>query len=223
MAGTLYGLSLSQRVDLNSLPSVGWKLYVYLANTSTSVNTYSDNALSVLNPWPLVADGYGMMGQVWVADGSYRARGTNSSGSLTYFDMQNVLAIGGSTSSGGGGGGGTIDPSQIFQTGDVIWVHTQGVRTGWVRDNGRTIGSATSGASERANADCQNLFTFLWNNFSNAICPVVSGRGGSAATDWGLNKAIGLPDKRGCAAMGLDDMGNSAAGRYGSAPIIIGG
>src|SRR6516225_100862 len=112
MAGTLFGLSMSQRVDLNGNPAVGWLLYLYQANTSTPVSSYADQGLTILNPWPLVADSYGMVGQFWVADGSYRARATSSDGSLTYYDQQNILAIGGSTSSGGGGGGGTIDPSQ---------------------------------------------------------------------------------------------------------------
>jgi hypothetical protein len=209
---------------LNSNPAVGWKLFLYQANTSTPVNSYADQGLVSLNPWPLVADGYGMMAQFWLNDGSYRARATSSDGSQTYFDQQNILALTPYTGTGGGGGGGgTIDPSQIFQTGDLIWVDANATRTGWVRDNGRTIGSATSGGTERANADCQNLFTYLWNTFGNTICPVVSGRGASAAADWAANKQITMPDKRGCAPMGLDDMGNSAAGRYASAPIITGG
>jgi hypothetical protein len=219
MAGTLFGLSLSQRVDLNSLPAVGWLLYLYQANTSTPVNSYFDQGLTALNPWPLQADAYGMMSQFWLADGSYRARATSNDGSQTYFDMQNILALTPYVPSSGGGGP-SIDVTQVFQTGDVMWVETQGTRTGWVRDNGRTLGAATSGASERANADCQNLFTYLWNTFADAVCPVVSGRGASAAADWAANKQITLPDKRGCQAMGLDDMGNTAAGRMAGVPII---
>lgn len=88
--------------------------------------------------------------------------------------------------------------------------------TGWVRANGRTIGSASSGASERANADTEALFTLLWNSYSNSVCAVSSGRGASAAADFAANKTIGLPDLRGRAFFGLDDMGNSAASRLGS-------
>jgi hypothetical protein len=76
MAGTIFGLPLSQRVDLNGVPSVGWLLYLYQANTSTPVNSYSDTALTLLNPWPIPADAYGMMRQFWLADGNYRARAT---------------------------------------------------------------------------------------------------------------------------------------------------
>jgi hypothetical protein len=224
MAGTLFGLSLSQRVDLNSKPSVGWLLYLYQANTSTPVNSYVDQGLSSLNPWPLVADGYGTMAQFWLADGSYRARATSADGSQIYFDQQNILALTPYVPTGGGGGGPpVIDPTSTFQTGDVIWADTQGTRTGWVRDNGRTIGSALSSGTERANNDTQNLFTFLWNGFPDTICPVGGGRGGSAASDWSANKAITLPDHRGTGVMGLDDMGNAAAGRLAAAPLIVGG
>lgn len=88
--------------------------------------------------------------------------------------------------------------------------------TGWVRANGRTIGNASSGAAERANADTSSLFSFLWTNYSDSVCAVSSGRGASAAADYAANKTIALPDLRGRAFFGLDDMGNSAASRLGS-------
>ena len=88
--------------------------------------------------------------------------------------------------------------------------------TGWVRCNGRTMGSASSGGTERANADTENLFTHLWTNYSDTVCAVSSGRGASAAADFAANKTIGLPDMRGRGAFGLDDMGNSAASRLGT-------
>jgi microcystin-dependent protein len=87
---------------------------------------------------------------------------------------------------------------------------------GWVRANGRTIGSASSGGTERANADTSALFTFLWTNYGDSVCAVSSGRGASAAADYAANKTITLPDLRGRGLFGLDDMGNSAAGRLGS-------
>jgi hypothetical protein len=86
-----------------------------------------------------------------------------------------------------------------------------GVLSGFVRANGRTIGSATSGATERANADTSALFLYLWGTDANLA--VSGGRGASAAADYAANKTIALPDWRGRALAGLDDMGNSAAGR----------
>jgi microcystin-dependent protein len=118
-------------------------------------------------------------------------------------------------SGGGGGGGGTVDPTTIFQTGDVKSRYGTGVLTGWVRMNGRTIGSATSGATERANSDCQSLFEYLWNSDPNLS--VATGRGASATADWVANKTIALPDARGRVLASLDDMGNSAAGRLTTA------
>jgi hypothetical protein len=219
MAGTIFGIPLSQRVDLNGQPSVGWLIYLYQANTSTPVNSYQDTALTVLNPWPIAADAYGMMRQFWLADGSYRARATNSDGSITYFDQPSILALGASTGAAPSGG---VDANAIFQTGDVIWSDKSGSKPGWVRDNGRTLGSATSGAFERANSDCQPLFEFLWNTFSDAICPVVSGRGASSLADWTASKQITLPDHRGCGAIGADAMGSTSSGRFASVPIITG-
>jgi hypothetical protein len=208
-------------VDLNGIPSVGWLLYLYQANTSTPVNSYQDTALTVLNPWPIPADAYGMMRQFWLADGSYRARATSSDGAITYFDQQTILALGASAGAAPSGG---VDATAIFQTGDVMWLDRQGTRTGWVRDNGNTIGSASSGANEPGGnvAACQPLFEFLWNNFIDAICPVDGGRGGSSLSDWTANKRIHTPDRRGAFLVGLDNMGNSSAGRLSSAPTIVG-
>lgn len=88
--------------------------------------------------------------------------------------------------------------------------------TGWVRGNGRTIGNASSSATERANADTEDLFEFLWTNFADAQCAVSTGRGSSAAADYAANKTITLPDLRGRAFFGLDDMGATAAARLGA-------
>lgn len=88
--------------------------------------------------------------------------------------------------------------------------------SGWVRGNGRTIGNATSSGTERANADTADLFEFLWTNFADGQCAVSTGRGASAAADYAANKTIALPDLRGRAFFGLDDMGASAASRLGA-------
>lgn len=89
---------------------------------------------------------------------------------------------------------------------------------GWLRCNGQTIGSAASSAT-RANADTEALYRHLWDNYSDSICPVSSGRGASAAADFAANKTIALPDLRGRSLFGLDDMGASAAGRLAGATI----
>jgi microcystin-dependent protein len=94
--------------------------------------------------------------------------------------------------------------------------------TGWVRGNGLTIGSATSGATERANVDTQSLYVKLWNEWDNTLLPIqdsdgiATTRGVNAAADFAANKRLPLPDGRGRAIFGTDDMGNSPAGRLGS-------
>jgi microcystin-dependent protein len=99
----------------------------------------------------------------------------------------------------------------------AVMMHTATTApAGWTRCNGRTIGNAASSATERANADTADLYTHLWTNFADAQCPVTGGRGASAAADYAANKAISLPDWRGRSPFGLDDMGNSAAGRLGT-------
>lgn len=211
MAGTIYSLALSQRFDNNGKLLENAPLYLYQANTLIPVNSYRDFGLSVLNPWPLRTDGAGMIPEFWLADGAYRARLTDEDGDVVYFDIFNVQALGPS-SGGGGGGGGSVDQTAIFATGDILWKPVASVRTGWVRANNRTIGSATSGATERANADTQPLFEYLWNNFDDTICPVVEGRGVSAAADFAANKQITLLDMRGRGPIGLDGMGNAPAG-----------
>jgi hypothetical protein len=78
-------------------------------------------------------------------------------------------------------------------TGDVKATFKTAAEAGWVMMNDGTIGSATSGASTRAHADCENLFKLLWANVGNAHAPVSGGRGGSAQADWNANKTIALP------------------------------
>jgi microcystin-dependent protein len=210
MAGTLFGLGLAPQFDANGDLARGALLYVYDANTSTPSSTYADFALGSVQAWPLAADAAGRLPAFYVDDGSYRARLTTSAG-VEIFDEQAITAIG--ASSGGSGDSDSADTSTIFQTGDPIWIPVTGTRSGWVRGNGRTIGSGSSAGTERANADTQALFEYFWNNFSDTLCPVTSGRGGSATADFNAAKVIATLDMRGRAGFGLDDMGNSAAAR----------
>lgn len=198
---------------------ISGRLFFYAANTSTPQNAYKDTALLIPHPRPIVLDANGRCPSFYLADGSVRARLENSSG-VPQFDEANLLVIG--PSSGGGGGGSSVDATTIFQTGDTLWLDQQGTRSGWVRDNGKTIGSVISGATERASADTQALFLFLWGAYSDTICPVGGGRGATAAADWAANKQIALPDKRGYVPGGLDDMGSTAAARFTGVPVVSG-
>jgi hypothetical protein len=206
-AGTIPGFSLTPQFDLTGKVAPGCKLYVIQAGTpSTPQNPYQDSGLTILAPNPLLCDAAGRLPQWFVADGTIKVRLTKSDGSQIFVG-DGLLVVGASS---GGGGGSPVDPTTIIATGDVKTRYGTGVLSGFVRGNGRTIGSATSGATERANADAQALFEYLWGADANLI--VSTGRGASANADWVANKTIALPDFRSHIMAGLADMGNSASG-----------
>lgn len=89
--------------------------------------------------------------------------------------------------------------------------------TGYVMASGRTIGSAASGGTERANADTEDLYVLLWDSMTNTEAPVSGGRGASAAADFAANKTLQLPDFRDRSFLGKGDMGGSSAARVTSA------
>lgn len=82
-------------------------------------------------------------------------------------------------------------------TGDAKLTLKTTADAGYVMMDDGTIGSATSGASTRANSDCQALFTLLWTNIDDTGAPVVTGRGASAAADWAANKKLTLTKQLG--------------------------
>jgi hypothetical protein len=222
-AGTVPGFSLVPQFDLTGKVAPGCKLYVIQAGTVATPQTpYQDTALTLPQPNPMTCDAGGRLPQWFVADGTIKLRLTTATGTAIYTG-DNLLVIG--PSSGGGGGGGTVDPTTVLATGDFKMVYNTGVLTGFVRCNGRTIGSATSGATERANADTSALFSFLWG--ADANLAVSGGRGASASADFAANKTIALPDCRGRTMAGLVDMGNSAASwltstYFGATPTTLG-
>lgn len=74
--------------------------------------------------------------------------------------------------------------------------------SGWILAKGGTIGSATSGATVRANSDTEKLFALYWDSMADAQRPVSTGRGANAAADFAANKTIGIPDMKGKMAVG---------------------
>jgi microcystin-dependent protein len=214
-AGTVPGFSLTPQFDSFGKVMPGCKLYIYQAGTvATPQAAYQDTALSILQPNPILCDASGRLPQWFVADGLIKLRLTDKS-QTQVFVGDNLLVVG--PSAGGGGGGGTVDPTTIFSTGMTMSQYGSGAVTGWVRMNGRTIGSATSGATERANSDTNALFVFLWNGDANLT--VSGGRGASPAADWAANKTIALPDLRGRTLAGLDDMGGTDSSRLASSSL----
>lgn len=213
---------MAQRLDPRdgSLLGGGRLSFIQAGTTSTPQNAFQDYGLTIPHPNPIILDAGGNIPPFYLEDGFIKVRLVAEDG-VTILEVDQLLVVGPSDGSGGGGGGG-VDPTTVFQTGDVMWAEVDSSRTGWVRDNGRTIGSSSSGATERANADTEALFNFLWQTFSDVICPVSGGRGGNSAADWTANKTIGTPDKRGYVVGGLPTMGNSDSGRFANVPVVSG-
>lgn len=93
----------------------------------------------------------------------------------------------------------------IFETGDIKYTFKNAASDGWLLLPGGTalsIGNTGSGATLRANADTQALYTVIWNSVSNANAPVSGGRGASAAADFSAGKTLTIPNLVGRSPMG---------------------
>lgn len=215
-------LSLVQQFDSSGHPMAWCQLSFFVAGTvGTFQNAYADFGLTSALPNPVSCDQSGRVPQHWLADGLIHIRLTDSDGQQVIDTTMQVLG----PSSGGGGGGGSVDPTSVLSTGDIKPKYGTGQLSGFVRANGLTIGSAVSGATERANSDTQALFIYLYGADPNLV--VSGGRTGNALNDFNANKTITLPDWRGRAIAALDDMGNTAAGRltatyFGTAATVLG-
>jgi hypothetical protein len=220
MAG-LAPISLQQRCGIDGRPFPNARAFFYAAETLTPINTYRDYSLGSPHPHPVVADAYGVFPAIYIDEAIqfYRMRITTADGT-TLTDLLTLPVIG--PSGGGGGSEVPVDPDALFKTGFPIWIPRTGTLSGFVRMNGRTIGSAVSGASERANADTEALYMFIYQTYPDTICPVIGGRGSSPAADFAANKPITLLDMRNKGPFGLDNMGNSAANGFNGVTFAVG-
>jgi hypothetical protein len=97
------------------------------------------------------------------------------------------------------------------ETGKVSTFMRTSAPNGYIKANGKTIGSAASGATNRANADTLALFTLWWTEFDNTVLHIQTSegepttRGASAAADWAANKRLPVFDRRGNSSRGWDD------------------
>lgn len=192
-------ISGNQFCDLNGRPNAV-RAYFYAAGTTTPITVYSDMAETTAHVWPVVASAHGLFPGIFVPFGSYRLKLTLASGEVL-FDADNIEnddpAI-------------TVPDVTGFVTGDIKPALTYEVQSGWVRLNGRTIGNASSGATERAHADTFDLYVKIWNNVANGQAAVSTGRGASAAADFAANKTLTLPNLQGRALTGVVGMGGTA-------------
>lgn len=198
--------SITPWIDPYGAPRSGAQAFFFDAGTTTPRTVYRDAALGESHDHPVVADASGSFPAVFLPAGDYRQRIEDGTG-VTLSDVDGISTP--STGDEGGGGGGDTPVELLARTGDYKWRHGIGSHSGWVRANGRTIGNASSGAAERANADCEDLFQFLWDQDSTLA--VSGGRGANAASDWAAAKTIALPDARLRALIGMAGMGNSTS------------
>lgn len=179
------------------------------------------------NQWQQAGGPIGYDGTFSAAISGYPIGALISSATLGQFWLSTV--DGNTTDPDTGGGGWSainLGLGSTFSTGDTKWRLDAGLQPGWVRANGLTVSKAGSGGTELASASAQGIFVYLYLNFSNTQCPVSGGRSGSnqaaALADFAAGKTIQLLDARGMGLMGLDTMGNSAAGRLSGVPFVSG-
>jgi len=210
MAG-LYPLSRYQQFDENGQLLVGARLFLFDGGTTTPRVGYRDSSLTTEHPNPIVADAAGRLPLIYLEDGFYRQRLTTASG-VVVFDDDGIPVV----STTAGGTGTSVDPNSTMKTRDIKIRFDDQPIDGYVRLNGRTIGSVASGATERANADTQSLYEELWGYSTVAVS---GGKGASGPADFTANKALVLPDCAGRGIFGMDDMGAGARGILTAATI----
>lgn len=216
MAAPMWPISRTREYDENGNAIVGAKAYFYNTGTSTPQTVYRDSSLSVAHDQPVLTDGFGRWPMVYLAadPGSFRQYVTDASDVLLFDDDGVSVPLSAEYEPPDNG---DTSVTLLARTGDISFKYRTGTISGWVRAAGRTIGSAASGATERANADCEDLFTLLYAQ--DTTLAVSGGRGANAAADWAANKTIVLPDFRDRALIGLGDMGNADANRIADALV----
>lgn len=203
----LYPLSRQIQLDANGELMPGARLFLFQGGTTTPISGFKDIGLSSPHPNPILADATGRLPQIFLDDGFYRQRLTDAAGTMI-FDDDGIPVL----SSGSGGAGTSVDPDALYKTRDIkIRLDNQPL-DGYVRLNGRSIGSAISGATERANADTRSLYEEMWT-LPNTTFVDGSPKGSSAAADFDANRAMYLPDCAGRGIFGMDDLGAGAKNR----------
>jgi microcystin-dependent protein len=202
-------LSLTSYYDPFDQEVLQAQLYFYKAGTLDPVGVYTDSGLGIPHAQPVLTGGSGRVPPVWIGEiGRYRVRAFDSFDQLIE-DLDNMPPAPPPATAPPPAD--PVDPTKLIQTGDILSNFSGGgTRVGYVRCNGLTIGSATSGATERANADAMNLFKYLWQSDSGNMLAVLPSKGASSDGDWTANKQITLPDLRGRSLFGVDGMGNGS-------------
>jgi hypothetical protein len=203
VASTLWNPYPAPMLDPNGNIAAKAKAYFSKGVTTTPLTVYQDPARTVAHPDPAEANSNGIFPPIYLPYESYRIRVTTAR-DILIFDAKDIANPAPYSESGGV----AVKESQLFKTGFTIWLMQADPMDGWIRLNGRTIGSPSSGATERANNDCYDLYKYAWNHWFDTIAPVTGGRGASADADWLANKALQPRPMNGCYAIGNDDGGS---------------
>jgi hypothetical protein len=183
---------------------VGAKILTFDAGTSNARIAYRDGS-NTPQPWtqPFYVDANGRI-PVFFISGTvgYRVRITTPA-DVQIYDQDNLsaeVAL-------------PVFPTVAgygLSTGDVLFRFDTAEKAGFVKLNGKTVGSSASGA-DYADDGNSGLFTLLYNGI--VALAVSGGRGANAAADFAAAKTLTLPDLRGRSLFGLDTMGNALANR----------
>lgn len=79
---TRFTMPLAQWISSLGVPGAGYKLYFYTTLTSTPLDTFSDDLLTVPNTNPVVADSTGTWGAIFLSGTDYKVVLTTSSGAV---------------------------------------------------------------------------------------------------------------------------------------------
>jgi len=192
--------------DENGEVAAGAQAFFFLANTNSPLTVCVDQELTTPHAFPVVANSRGVFPVIYLPYQDYRVL-IRSANNITIYDAPYIP----NEAPPSAGGGIAVTTTQIFRTGFTMHAPCSGPIDGFVRMNGRTIGSASSGATEYAAAGAQDLFSWLWANIDDLRAGVSGGRGSNANADWTANKTIVVPSMQGRGQIGMDDMGNTAA------------
>lgn len=203
MTAALWAQSGVPYINKNGAPFVGMKAYFEDSGTTTPRTVYRDPELSTPHDRPVVTNSFGLFPPVYLPSGAYKFRLLEPD-DTPFFEADGVIVPTDEVAQGGG----SVDPKLLVKTGAIQGFLADSV-TGWVRANGKTIGSASSGATERANDDTESLFAQIWGLNRDSVFPISGGRGVSAASDFAADKTIKLLDTRGRSIIGCLGMGNS--------------
>lgn len=198
--------SLTSIRDANDNPLPNAVLAVYQAGTTTPVVLYkqADYATGTEHPNPIPVNGSRLLPVMYGA-GSFKFRALSAPGGPIVWEADGVTLTDPVVADTG-----EVENTGLVPTGAVLDFYGAGSRPGYVRLNGRTIGNAASGSTERAAADTRALYLALWTEDDSLV--VVGGRGQTAAADFDAGKALTLPDARARLRMPVDGMGNTASG-----------